>query len=425
MVDAAPGAYAHALRREILRSEQKRMRVVAAILVFMLCVTSSALWVLPGLRERMFPDGIAPWMPLAGIGPFVLFELVALAVLRYRVARDRDFPQPARFANALVETSMPGVIIYVLASHMEPQLVFGFWPPLLYFVFIVLSTLRLDFWLSLWTGAVAAIELFALAATLLPIDPTSNRPEETLIYHFSRSVMLMLAGAAAAIVARALRQQFENSVAAAAARDRVTNLFGQHVSPVVVEQLLDAELQSARRTVCVMFLDIRGFTAMTRTRSADETVTLLNDFFAEMIDIVDRNHGFINKFLGDGFLALFGAALPDPAAAVNALNAGRAMLLAVDDWNRINPGRALKIGIGIHIGEAVTGSIGSPRRKEYTAIGDTVNLAARLEQLTKETGARLLLSDPVRLAAAAIDAVDLGPLPIRGYDEPVRVWRLQ
>ena len=270
----------------------------------------------------------------------------------------------------------------------------------------------------------AAVQQFALAAILLPIDPTAGRPEETLIYHFSRSVMLMLAGVAAAIVARTLRQQFENSVAAAAARDRVTNLFGQHVSPVVVEQLLDAEVGSAKRTVCVMFLDIRGFTAMTRTRSADETVTLLNDFFAEMIEIVDRNHGFINKFLGDGFLALFGAALPDPAAAANALNAGRAMLIAVDDWNRTHPGRALKVGIGVHIGEAVTGSIGSPRRKEYTAIGDTVNLAARLEQLTKETGARLLLSDPVRAAAAASDAVDLGALPIRRYDEPVRVWRL-
>ncbi|HTE83070.1 MAG TPA: adenylate/guanylate cyclase domain-containing protein, partial [Reyranella sp.] len=405
MVDAAPGAYAHALRREILRSEQKRMRAVAIVLVWVLCITSAAVTLLPDLKHRMFPDGIASWMPLVGIGPFILFELIALIVLRLRIAADKDFPRPARFMNALIETSMPGVIIFVLARHMEPQLVFGFWPPLLYFVFIVLSTLRLDFWLSLWTGAVAAVQQFALAAILLPIDPTAGRPDETLIYHFSRSAMLMLAGVAAAIVARTLRQQFENSVAAAAARDRVTNLFGQHVSPVVVEQLLDAEVGSAKRTVCVMFLDIRGFTAMTRTRSADETVTLLNDFFAEMIEIVDRNHGFINKFLGDGFLALFGAALPDPAAAANALNAGRAMLIAVDDWNRTHPGRALKVGIGIHIGEAVTGSIGSPRRKEYTAIGDTVNLAARLEQLTKETGTRPLLSDPVRAAAAASDAV--------------------
>jgi adenylate cyclase len=418
------GDFAQALRREILRSEQQRMRVLAAIMVFMLCLTLIGLQVLPGLRERMFPNGIAWWMPMAGIGPFLLYELGAVAVLGRRMAAGKDFPQLARFANALIETSLPGVIIFVLAHHMTPQLVFGFWPPMLYFVFIVLSTLRLDFWLSLWTGIVAAVEQFGLALLLLPLERSATAPEQALIYHFSRSIMLMLAGVAAAVVARALRQQFENSVAAAVARDRVTNLFGQHVSPVVVEQLLDAKLQSEHRTVCVMFLDIRGFTAMTRTRSADETVTLLNDFFAEMIEIVDRHNGFINKFLGDGFLALFGAALHDPAAAANALAAGRAMLQAVDAWNRTHPARALRIGIGIHIGEAITGSIGSPRRKEYTAIGDTVNLAARLEQLTKETGARLLLSEPVRTAAGASDAVDLGALPIRGYDEPVRVWRL-
>ncbi len=424
MADAAPGDYAHALRREILRSEQQRMRIVAAVLVFILCLTSIGLQVLPDLRARMFPLGIAWWMPIAGIGPFILLELGAHTVLTWRIGQGKDFPQPARFANALIETSLPGVIIYVLAHHMEPQLVFGFWPPMLFFVFIVLSTLRLDFWLSLWTGIVAAVEQFGLALWLLPLDRNGALPEEALVYHFSRSVMLMLAGVAAAIVARTLRQQFENSVAATAARDKVTNLFGQHVSPVVVEQLLDAELQSERRTVCVLFLDIRGFTAMTRTRSADETVSLLNDFFAEMIEIVDRHNGFINKFLGDGFLALFGAALADPAAAANALAAGRAMLQAIDAWNLVHPGRALKVGIGIHIGEAITGSIGSPRRKEYTAIGDTVNLAARLEQLTKETGARLLLSDPVRIAAAASDAVDLGGVAIRGYEEPVRVWRL-
>jgi adenylate cyclase len=413
-----------ALRAEILRSEQQRMKAVAAVLLFMLCFTTIGLQVLPELRERLFPDGIEWWMPLGAIGPFVVYEIAAVVFLRWRVAHGKDFPQPARFANALVETSLPGVIIYALAQHMEPQLVFGFWPPMLYFVFIVLSTLRLDFWLSLWTGIVAAVQQFGLALWLLPLDRVGARPDEALAYHLSRSTMLLLAGVAAAMVARALRGQFENSVAAAVARDKVTNLSGQHVSPVVVEQLLGTNLESERRTVCVLFLDIRGFTAMTRTRSAADTVTLLNDFFAEMIEIVDRNNGFINKFLGDGFLALFGAALHDPAAAANALSAGRAMLVAVDAWNATHPKRALKIGIGIHIGEAITGSIGSPRRKEYTAIGDTVNLAARLEQLTKDTGARLLLSDPVRIAAAANDAVDLGGLPVRGYEEPVRVWRL-
>src|SRR4051812_36892567 len=137
MADTAPSDYAHALRREILRSEQQRMKIVAAVLVFILCVTSIGLATLPALVQRLFPGGIAPWMPLAGIGPFVLFELGALTVLGRRIAAGKDFPQPARFANALVETSLPGVIIFVLAHHMEPQLVFGFWPPMLYLVFIV------------------------------------------------------------------------------------------------------------------------------------------------------------------------------------------------------------------------------------------------------------------------------------------------
>ena len=384
----------------------------------------------PELNQRLFRKSIAGWLPLVGIGSFLLCEMAALTFLRWRLARDKDFPRPARFANALIETSLPGVIIAALSFHMDPHVVFGFWPPLLYFIFILLSTLRLDFWLSLWTGTVAAIQQMVLVLWLLPITPWGNIPDETLIYHFSRSVVLLAAGVVAGVVAGSLRRQFEQSVVAAAARDRVTNLFGQHVSPAVVDRLLatSSEPASEMRTVCVLFLDIRGFTATTRQRPAGETVALLNDFFAEMIEVVDRHGGIINKFLGDGFLALFGAPLADPSAAANALAAGQAMLKAVDGWNRLRPDQALRIGIGIHIGEAVTGTVGSPQRKEYTVIGDTVNLAARLEQLTKETGSRLLVSSSVRDAMAASGdggpATDLGPMAIRGYDEGVRVWRL-
>ena len=133
---------------------------------------------------------------------------------------------------------------------------------------------------------------------------------------------------------------------------------------------------------------------------------------------------FFNFLLPLIFLALFGAPLADPKAAMNALASGHAMLAAVDRWNAARPAQSMRVGIGIHIGDAVTGTVGSPQRKEYTVIGDAVNLAARLEQLTKETGARLLVSDPLRQAAMVDDATDLGPMPIRGYSEPVRVWRL-
>ena len=428
MAEATPDGYASELRREILRSEIQRVQVLAVVLAVLLVCTMLANNLATDLVRRIFRNGLAWWEPLATIGPFALYEFIVLFVLRWRASRDSDFPRYARFGNAFIETSLPSVVILLLSRHMEPTTVFGFWPPMLYFVFIVLSTLRLDFWLSLWTGAVAAVQQFLLVVWLIPLEAFSGAPEHSLFYHLSRSVVLLAAGAIAGIVAGSLRRQFDKSVAAAAARDRITNMFGQHVSPAVVDRLLasHSDPPSEMREVCVLFLDIRGFTAMTRRRPADQTVALLNDFFAEMIDIVDRHNGIINKFLGDGFLALFGAPLADPKAAENALAAARTMLEAVERWNQARPATTLRIGIGIHLGEAVTGTVGSPQRKEYTVIGDTVNLAARLEQLTKETGSQLLISSSVhRATTGAGGATDLGPLAIRGYDEEVRVWRVQ
>ena len=426
MPPAAPDFFSDALRREIIRSEQQRMRALAIILAALLVITLVVANVFVDYSSRMFERDVPGWLPFVAIGPFLLYELLSLTILRYRAARDRDFPRVTRFANALIETSLPSAIIITLSHYMDPVLVFSFWPPLLYFLFILLSTLRLDFWLSAWTGAVAALQQIALVLWLVPLQPWGEIPQAAPLFHFTRSFVFLAAGLVAGYVAISLRAQFEKSVRAVAARDRVTNLFGQHVSPAVVDRLLATRTDppSEMRTVCVLFLDIRGFTAMTRRRSAEETVALLNAFFAEMIEVVDRNNGIINKFLGDGFMAVFGAPLDDPAAARNALAAARAMIDAVGSWNDTHPGWALKVGIGVHLGEAVTGTVGSPQRKEYTVIGDTVNLAARLEQLTKEMGAQLLISQSVHDSTPCEGAVDLGPVEIRGYEEGVRVWRM-
>ena len=176
-----------------------------------------------------------------------------------------------------------------------------------------------------------------------------------------------------------------------------------------------------------MFLDIRNFTENARDRPPEAVVEFLNANFAFMIEAIDRHGGFINKFLGDGILAIFGAPLDDPAAAVHAVEAGREILAEIDERGLSDGPWPLRVGIGLHVGSAVTGNVGSPRRKEFTAIGGTVNLASRLEQLTKEYPARLIVSDSMMMAAlgaAAGGARPLGPVAVKGYAGSVPIGGL-
>jgi len=144
--------------------------------------------------------------------------------------------------------------------------------------------------------------------------------------------MMVVAGVVAGLVALRLRAKFRYAVEQATTRDRVTNLFGQHVSPAVVDRLLasPADFTGETRKVCVMFLDIRNFPANACSRQSQQVVEFLNATFGFMIESIDRQGGFINKFLGDGFMAIFGAPLDDPAAAQHAVAAAQEILVEID-----------------------------------------------------------------------------------------------
>jgi adenylate cyclase len=289
--------------------------------------------------------------------------------------------------------------------------------------------LRLDFILPVFTGLVAAAGYLGLAIGLLPLSTQAVEPLLSPYFHLSKAMVMLLCGVVAGLVAMRLRTKFARAAEEAFARERVTNLFGQHVSPEVVDRLLErpTEFGGETREICVMFLDIRNFTAQARTRSPAEVVDFLNGAFAFMIEAIDRHRGIINKFLGDGFMAVFGAPLEDGDAARHAVSAAREILVEIDRRGLADGPWPLRIGIGLHAGPAVTGTIGSPRRKEFTAIGDTVNLASRLEQLNKELGTRLLVSDSVMAALPPGEAAPATPVPaimVKGYAEPVRVWQL-
>lgn len=412
------------LTREVLRTELLRMRTLILTGCVMTVLLTAIYLIDPAVVNRVWrgTDGLAEVYGLL-VG-FILFEIWIHTQIRRNLRLDRDLPVIRRYIGALIETSLPTVILILQIRSMGASQALGSAVPLMYFIFIILSTLRLDFRLSTFTGFVAAAELLAVA---LIYDPASGVGEPQAYFHAVRSTIILICGVLAGAVGAQLRRQFAASIAAATARDRVTNLFGQHVSPQVVERLMAAGASAGGdlRRIAVMFVDFRGFTAGAQTRTPQEVVDRLDGAFAVLVDILDRQGGIVNKFLGDGFLALFGAPLEASDAAHRAVAAGREMLTAMD---RINAQTRwpLRIGIGIHFGEVVAGNIGSPRRKEYTVIGDTVNFASRLEALNKEFGSQLLISAAVRevLGEDCDDAVALGEVEVRGYEQKVPVFQL-
>jgi adenylate cyclase len=178
--------------------------------------------------------------------------------------------------------------------------------------------------------------------------------------------------------------------------------------------------------ITVLFADIRGFTSMSERENPERVVRLLNRYFTEMSEIIFAHGGTLDKYIGDGLMALFGAPTATPDDASNAVKAAVAMQRKVNTLNGELVADGLlpvTVGIGLHTGEAVVGYIGSEKRSEYTAIGDTVNLAARLEATAK--GGQILLSEAT--AAAIGDAFPLvarEPIKVRNRTQPVSLFEL-
>ncbi|HXD31972.1 MAG TPA: adenylate/guanylate cyclase domain-containing protein [Pyrinomonadaceae bacterium] len=353
----------------------------------------------------------------------VLYLVGEHLILRRLIARKRRIPTIYRYATALIETSFPTAAVIVAAIFSDPQASISSIPVFAYPLFIVLSALRLNFRLSLFTGLVAAVE-YICVSQLFQLDSASYAP-----VHFSKGITFCMLGLLTGLVALQIKKRILDSVRTAEERNQIVSMFGKHVSQVVVDQLLaqGADVRSEKKNVCVMFLDIRNFTSFSEKRTPEEVVSYLETLFEFMIEIVNRNHGFINKFLGDGFMAVFGAPVSNGKDSLNAVKAAQGILERLNAEIANGNVPPTTVGIGLHAGEAVTGSIGSALRKEYTVIGDVVNLAARIEKLNKEFNSQLLISENVRATAISETLgkiIPRGLVQVRGREASINVYQL-
>jgi adenylate cyclase len=223
-------------------------------------------------------------------------------------------------------------------------------------------------------------------------------------------------------------------------RREMRNLFSKYVSKDVLEEILadptKVSLGGEEKEITVFFSDIRGFTTLSEKTTPKELVRILNRYFTAMSEEILKNAGVLDKYIGDAIMAFWGAPVDDPGQADNALKAALGMLAKLKELNeelRASGDPEINIGIGIYTGPAVVGNMGSEQRFDYTVMGDTVNVASRLEGLNKEYQTRLIIGEStknkitLRLAQGEKDYKFrfLGSVAVKGRKEPLNIYTLE
>jgi adenylate cyclase len=246
---------------------------------------------------------------------------------------------------------------------------------------------------------------------------------------FTYPLAALLLSAVGALVVRYILEAFE--------RQRTHDAFSRFVPEAVVERVLarthgDLRLGGETVTGTVMFTDLRGFTTFSESLPAEQVIEILNRYLSEMSDAILANGGTLVSYLGDGILAVFGAPLEQPDHASRALTTARELLQVrlptVNEWlHEQGFERGFQMGIGLNTGPFMSGNVGSERRLEYTAIGDTINTASRIEGMTKGTPYSLLFAEETRLALGddVPDLVFFGESPVRGRSATIKLWSVR
>lgn len=245
-------------------------------------------------------------------------------------------------------------------------------------------------------------------------------------------VTLIVAAGLAVVVKRSRKLVESRSIA-----ERTRASLARYFSPNVVDHLSDSKHllgDVQEQNVAVLFADIMGFTKLCEKESPDDVIAILRDYHNRLGRTVFENSGTLDKYIGDGLMATFGTPEPSPDDARNALQCALDMIAALEKWNleRAAAGKApVRVGIGLHYGKVIAGDIGNERRLEYSVIGDTVNIASRLEQLTRALDTPLVVSDSLVQAvdregddgkALMRNLSPTGVQNIRGRESAVAVW---
>jgi len=414
--------------QQILLSERLRVKILLFFLILLAAVLVIVFTLFRDEYQHLFHRSGNISAIIFTVGCFILYEFALYRLINYFIKRGWNFPEFGRYMNAIAEVSFPTISLIVLTAYINPGVLLNSPVTFGYFLFIILSTLRLEFNLSFIMGLAGALELIGLNIFYQEHFAFNTAPFSFYFETIGKGLFLLFCGTAAGLISNEIKKRVYGVLQLADERNKIINVFGQQVSPEVAEELIlkQDEETGTIRDVCVMFLDIRNFTSMVEKKNPKEIVAYQDAVFGMAIDIIIKNKGIINQFLGDGFMATFGAPVHRGNDCQNAVNAALEIINSLKTKNKEKLFLPTRVGIGIHYGEAVTGNVGTTARKQYSITGNVVILASRLEQLNKEYNSQLLISKEVlqniNLQPGSYDS--LGEVVIKGRKEPMEIFKL-
>lgn len=365
-----------------------------------------------------------------------LMELIASAVifcgyelwyqktrLMYQARKEIE-PIFYKVLTVTIETAIPFICILIQSLHLQLEKAYANVSLIEHIPFMLLSILYLRFWLCFYAALIASMGRILLLLLILSFSEVDKKLPD----HAWGIAEIILSGFIMGTIALLLRKMIESAIAVASEKTKLQDIFGRFVSKDVADQIVSKDLKMGGDNInaSVLFLDIRNFTHRSSTMTPEDAVAFLNQLFNFTVAEVEKAGGIVNKFLGDGFMAVFGAPLSLPNSCNAAVICAIGIFEKLQEFNTSRTGGIVDLGIGINYGPMVAGVMGTDTRKEYTVIGDIVNTASRIESLNKEFGTSLLISQSVydNLDANLKEQFEsMPPAMVKGKAQPISIYK--